>query len=158
MRDDDPNLKEKLDERPGVSRRDFLKISGISVAVPIVAGPKVILAAGEEVPVHGPGKVPVEFTINGKEYKANLEPREPVRGDSAERLARPCGADHAHRRGRPLSALGFRLFGSCGDRVPVRKARDYVGDGARREFAKKIQRGCARRFRRTAKASPKDGS
>jgi len=75
MRDDDPNLKEKLDERPGVSRRDFLKISGISVAVPIVAGPKVILAAGEEVPVHGPGKVPMEFTINGKEYKANLEPR-----------------------------------------------------------------------------------
>jgi len=75
MRDDDPNLKEKLDERPGVSRRDFLKISGISVAVPMVAGPKVILAAGEEVPVHGPGKVPMEFTIDGKKYKASLEPR-----------------------------------------------------------------------------------
>src|SRR5206468_5034200 len=77
MRDDDPNLKVSEDkpESSGVSRRDFLKISGISVAVPLVAGPQTVLAAGEEVPVHGPGKVPMEFTINGKSYKANLEPR-----------------------------------------------------------------------------------
>src|SRR5689334_19118130 len=77
MRDDDPNPKVSEDkpESPGVSRRDFLKISGISVAVPLVAGPQTVLAAGEEVPVHGPGKVPMEFTINSKSYKANLEPR-----------------------------------------------------------------------------------
>jgi xanthine dehydrogenase YagT iron-sulfur-binding subunit len=75
MRDEDPILKEKPEERSGVSRREFLKISGISAAVPVVAGPKVFWAAGEEVPVHGPGKVPMEFTINGKKYKANLEPR-----------------------------------------------------------------------------------
>ncbi len=77
MRDDDPNLKvsEEKPESSGVSRRDFLKISGISVAVPLVAGPQTVLAAGEEVPVQGPGKVPMEFTINGKSYKANLEPR-----------------------------------------------------------------------------------
>ena len=75
MRDDDPILKEKLEERSGVSRREFLKISGISAAVPVVAGPKVLWAAGEEVPVHGPGKVPMDFTINGKKYKASLEPR-----------------------------------------------------------------------------------
>ncbi len=74
MRDDDSNKNEK-EERSGVSRRDFLKISSISVAVPLVAGPKVVLAAGEQVPVHGPGKVPMDFTINGKKYKANLEPR-----------------------------------------------------------------------------------
>lgn len=75
MRDDDPIHKEKQKEHTRVSRRDFLKISGISVAVPVVAGPNVVWAAGEEVPVHGPGKVPMEFTINGKKYKANLEPR-----------------------------------------------------------------------------------
>ncbi|HXY10480.1 MAG TPA: (2Fe-2S)-binding protein, partial [Terriglobales bacterium] len=34
-----------------------------------------VLAAGEEVPVHGPGKVPMEFSINGKSYRADLEPR-----------------------------------------------------------------------------------
>ena len=77
MREDDENQKDPNDspEGPGVSRREFLKISGISVAVPLVAGPRVIKAAGQEVRVYGPGKVPMEFTINGKNYKANLEPR-----------------------------------------------------------------------------------
>src|SRR6266850_337788 len=77
MREDDENPKtpnENLDSS-GVSRRDFLKISGISVAVPLVAGPKMVMAAGQEVPVYGPGKVPMEFAINGKNYKASLEPR-----------------------------------------------------------------------------------
>jgi xanthine dehydrogenase YagT iron-sulfur-binding subunit len=75
MPKDDPVSQEKLEERPGVSRRDFLKISGISMAAPMVAKPRLVLAAGREVPVHGPGKVPMEFTINDKKYKANLEPR-----------------------------------------------------------------------------------
>jgi xanthine dehydrogenase YagT iron-sulfur-binding subunit len=75
MPKDDPVPKEKLEERPGVSRRDFLKISGISVAAPMVARPRLVLAAGKEVPVHGPGKVPMEFTINEKNYKSSLEPR-----------------------------------------------------------------------------------
>ena len=76
MRDDDEVLKPQ-DDNPdsGVSRRDFLKISSFSVAVPLVAGPKMVMAAGQEVPIHGPGKVPMEFTINGKSYKASLEPR-----------------------------------------------------------------------------------
>ena len=77
MRDDDEvpkNLNEDAD-KSRVSRRDFLKISGISVAVPMVAGPRMVMVAGQEVPVHGPGKVPMEFTINGKAYKASLEPR-----------------------------------------------------------------------------------
>ena len=78
MRDDDEVLKpheEDGSDGSRVSRRDFLKISSISVAVPLVAGPKVVMAAGEQLPVHGPGKVPMEFTINGKSYKASLEPR-----------------------------------------------------------------------------------
>jgi xanthine dehydrogenase YagT iron-sulfur-binding subunit len=76
MRDDE-NGNSSHDNRKtsGVSRRDFLKISGISVAVPLVASPRMVLAAGEEIPVHGPGKVPMEFAINGKSYKADLEPR-----------------------------------------------------------------------------------
>ena len=77
MRDDDPNLKDpnSKSENSGVSRRDFLKISGISIAVPLVAGPKTVMAAGKEVGVHGPGKVAMEFVINSKRYKADLEPR-----------------------------------------------------------------------------------
>jgi xanthine dehydrogenase YagT iron-sulfur-binding subunit len=78
MHDDESVLKTPeapMEERSGVSRRDFLKISTIAAAVPVVSGPKMVLAAGEQVPVHGPGKVPMTFNINGKTYKASLEPR-----------------------------------------------------------------------------------
>ncbi|HVZ15626.1 MAG TPA: (2Fe-2S)-binding protein, partial [Terriglobales bacterium] len=60
----------------GVSRRDFLKISSVAVATPMVIGPTVVKVAGAEVPVWGPGAVPVTLEINGKPYKAQLEPRE----------------------------------------------------------------------------------
>jgi xanthine dehydrogenase YagT iron-sulfur-binding subunit len=78
MHDDESVLKdpkEPIEDRSGVSRRDFLKISTIAAAVPVVAGPHVVMAAGEEVPVHGPGKVAMQFNVNGKSYKASLEPR-----------------------------------------------------------------------------------
>jgi xanthine dehydrogenase YagT iron-sulfur-binding subunit len=78
MHDDESVLKtpeEPMEERSGVSRRDFLKISTIAAAVPVVSGPKMVLAAGEQVPVHGPGKVPMTFNVNGKTYKVSLEPR-----------------------------------------------------------------------------------
>ena len=78
MTDDHHHQRHPLEpgRHPSVlSRRDFLKISGISAAVPLVTGPTVVMAAGKEVEVHGPGKVPMEFRINGKKYKAALEPR-----------------------------------------------------------------------------------
>ncbi len=67
-------------ERPNVktgslSRRDFLKVSGITLTVPLVVGPRVLRVAGAEVKVFGPGKVPMAFTINGRTYRAELEPR-----------------------------------------------------------------------------------
>ncbi len=65
----------KADPASGVTRRDFIKISGIGVAVPLVLGPTVIRAAGEEVAVFGPGKVPLELMVNGKMLTADLEPR-----------------------------------------------------------------------------------
>ncbi len=52
-----------------------MKISGIGVAVPLLVGPTVIEIAGEEVAVHGPGKVPVQLNVNGKQLQAQLEPR-----------------------------------------------------------------------------------
>lgn len=59
----------------GVSRRDFLKISSVVVATPMVVGPTVVKVAGEEVKMWGPGPVPVTLHVNGKEIKAQLEPR-----------------------------------------------------------------------------------
>ncbi len=72
MKDDDVSRPEPTS---GVTRRDFMKISGIGVAVPLLVGPTAVEAAGEEVAVHGPGKVPVQLTVNGKELLAQLEPR-----------------------------------------------------------------------------------
>jgi len=62
-------------ESPGISRRDFLKISTVAATVPIVASPKTVLAAGEEVPVYGPGKIPITLLVNGDRLTAELEPR-----------------------------------------------------------------------------------
>ena len=57
-----------------VSRRDFLKIGGIAATVPLV-GERLVSAAGAKVPVFGPGKVPVSLTVNGRVYRAEIEPR-----------------------------------------------------------------------------------
>jgi len=57
-----------------VSRRDFLKISGVSAAVPLI-GTKIVQAAGAPVKVYGPGKTPIALTINGNKHSLQLEPR-----------------------------------------------------------------------------------
>jgi len=72
MPDDDSPQNEK---QSGVSRREFLKISAITVSVPAVVGSSVLQVGGEEVPVYGPGKTPIALTVNGKKYTAELEPR-----------------------------------------------------------------------------------
>lgn len=71
MADDRPR---KPESESGVTRRDFMKISAVGVAAPVVLGP-VMDAAAEEVPVQGPGKVPVTLQVNRKKLSAQLEPR-----------------------------------------------------------------------------------
>ncbi len=63
------------EEASGLSRRDFLKLGGITLTVPMVVGPKVIDVGGKPVEVHGPGAVPVTLTVNGKKLNTDLEPR-----------------------------------------------------------------------------------
>jgi len=64
------------DDRPAdVSRRKFLKISGIAASAPLVIGTSVIEVQGQEVAVHGPAAVPVVLTVNGQRFAAELEPR-----------------------------------------------------------------------------------
>lgn len=70
---DDP--KKPSEESSGVSRRDFLKISGISAAAVPVLGTKVVEAAGVPVKVSGPGKVPIVLTVDGKKHQLQVEPR-----------------------------------------------------------------------------------
>jgi xanthine dehydrogenase YagT iron-sulfur-binding subunit len=59
---------------PGVSRRDFLKISGVTAAVPLVSQASA-LALAEDQGIQGPGKVPVSLNVNGRKLSAQLEPR-----------------------------------------------------------------------------------
>ena len=73
MQEDDP--KKQMEETSGVSRREFLKISGISAAAVPILGTKVVEAAGTPVRVYGPGKVAVELAINGKKHQLQIEPR-----------------------------------------------------------------------------------
>jgi len=69
------NPPDKNETDSGVSRREFLKISTIAAAVPVITAPNVVMAGGADVPVHGPGKVPLQLNVNGKVLKASLEPR-----------------------------------------------------------------------------------
>ena len=69
------NPQDKNETDSGVSRREFLKISTIAAAVPVITAPNVVMAGGADVPVHGPGKVPLQLNVNGKVLKASLEPR-----------------------------------------------------------------------------------
>jgi xanthine dehydrogenase YagT iron-sulfur-binding subunit len=75
MPDQDPKLIEDKEEPQGVSRRDFLKISAITVTVPAVAGPRVLEVGGEQVAVVGPGKTAITLMVNGKALRTELEPR-----------------------------------------------------------------------------------
>ena len=73
MQDDDVNRP--VEKSSGVSRRDFLKISGVSAAAVPLMGTKVVQAAGDPVKVYGPGKTAVTLTINGKKHSLQIEPR-----------------------------------------------------------------------------------
>ena len=68
-------MSDEHDQKPGISRRDFLKISSIAASAPLVVGPTVLKVEGQDVEVHGPGKTNIALTVNGKKYTAQLEPR-----------------------------------------------------------------------------------
>ncbi|HKV43004.1 MAG TPA: (2Fe-2S)-binding protein [Blastocatellia bacterium] len=74
---EDDKSKDDVDEKDGsgISRRDFLKVGGLSLSVPFVIGNRSLEAEAAEAKVYGPGKVPISLTVNGKRYSAQVEPR-----------------------------------------------------------------------------------
>ena len=68
-------MSTKHDKSASLSRREFLRISGIAASVPLVVGPTVVKVEGQEVAIHGPGTVPISLNANGKAFNAQLEPR-----------------------------------------------------------------------------------
>lgn len=73
-KNDKPKKSEKT-SGSGVSRRDFLKISGVTAAVPLVSQVGALALAEEQAGIQGPGKVPVSLSVNGKKLNAQMEPR-----------------------------------------------------------------------------------
>ena len=70
---DEKQKTEKPDK--GVSRRSFLKASGISLGVPLVVGHRIISINGQDVTLYGPTKTPVTLWLNGQKRTAQGEPR-----------------------------------------------------------------------------------
>jgi xanthine dehydrogenase YagT iron-sulfur-binding subunit len=66
---------DKKQSEQGLSRRNFLKVSGVSLSVPLALNFRVVKAAGQDVRILGPGKIPITLTINGKPLTAEVEPR-----------------------------------------------------------------------------------
>ena len=129
MKDDDARKRETAS---GVSRRDFMKISAVTAAVPLVLGPKVVEAAGEEVAVHGPGKVPLTLNVNGKKLGAELEPRvtllDALRGPfdltGAKRVCDrgACGACTVLLDGKPVYACSLLAIDAQGAKITTIEA------------------------------------
>ena len=129
MKDDDAR---KPEATLGVSRRDFMKISAATAAVPLVLGPKVVEAAGEEVAVHGPGKVPVTLNVNGKKLSAELEPRvtllDALRGPfdltGAKRVCDrgACGACTVLLDGKPVYSCSVLAIDAQGGKITTIEA------------------------------------
>jgi len=129
MKDDDAR---KPEANSGVSRRDFMKISAVTAAVPLVLGPKVVEAAGEEVAVHGPGKVPVTLNVNGKKLTAEVEPRvtllDALRGPfdltGAKRVCDrgACGACTVLLDGRPVYSCSVLAIDAQGAKITTIEA------------------------------------
>jgi xanthine dehydrogenase YagT iron-sulfur-binding subunit len=129
MKDDDARPP---DTTSGFSRREFMKISAVTAAVPLVLGTNVVEAAGEEVTIHGPGKVPVTLNVNGKKLSADLEPRvtlldalrEQFDLTGAKRVCDrgACGACTVLLDGRPVYACSVLAIDAQGAKITTIEA------------------------------------
>lgn len=113
---------------PGVSRRSFLKGTGLVLSVPLVSGGvTVIEVEGAEVKVYGPDKVPISLNINGQMRTADVEPRttllDTLRNEldltGAKRVCdrATCGACTVIMDGKPVYACSVLAIDAQGRKV-----------------------------------------
>src|SRR5215831_10496846 len=66
----------KDDDLPnGVSRRNFLKSTGVASVAATIIAPAAGLAAQAGPKEVGPGEVPVVLNVNGRDLRLSIEPR-----------------------------------------------------------------------------------
>jgi xanthine dehydrogenase YagT iron-sulfur-binding subunit len=122
---DDPETKE---HEEGVSRRTFLKASGIPLAVaPVLIGPRMVQAAEGEVAVYGPGKAKFTLNVNGQARALEVEPRvtllDALRQDldttGAKRVCDrgTCGACTVLLDGKPVYACSMLAIDAQGAKI-----------------------------------------
>lgn len=128
------------DEKPdaSVSRRSFLKGSGLALSVPLVAGTtRTVKAAGQDVKVHGPNKVTITLDINGKKQTATVEPRvtllDTLRNDldttGAKRVCDrgTCGACTIHLNGKPVYSCSVLAIEAQGKKITTVESLEQNG-------------------------------
>jgi xanthine dehydrogenase YagT iron-sulfur-binding subunit len=121
------NADDKRDRPDAVSRRAFLKASGMSLSVPAVLGPRVVRAAGAEVEVFGPGKARFALDVNGTPRTVEVEPRvtllEALRHEldltGAKRVCDrgTCGACTVIMDGKPVYSCSVLAIDARGRRI-----------------------------------------
>lgn len=128
------------DEKPdaSVSRRSFLKGSGLALSVPLVAGTtRTVRAAGQDVKIHGPNKVTITLDINGKKQTATIEPRvtllDTLRNDldttGAKRVCDrgTCGACTIHLDGKPVYSCSVLAIEAQGKKITTVESLEQNG-------------------------------
>ncbi len=124
---------ERLDQHeaptePSVSRRNFLKGSGLALSLPLIAGEAAeTKAAVANVPIIGPDKTDITLTINGKPVKASVEPRvtllDCLRNDldttGAKRVCDrgTCGACTMQMDGKPVYSCSVLAIEAQGHKI-----------------------------------------
>ena len=123
----------------GISRRTFLKTSGVPLAAaPVLLRPRIVRAAGDGVEVHGPGKTAFTLNVNGQPRKVEVEPRvtllEALRHEldttGAKRVCDrgTCGACTMLLDGKPVYACSVLAIQARGRKVTT--VESLAGEGA----------------------------
>ena len=143
----------------GVSRRSFLKGSGIALSVPLVAGGvRTVKAAGQDVKIHGPNKVSITLDINGKKQAATVEPRvtllDTLRNEldttGAKRVCDrgTCGACTVLMDGKPVYACTVLAIEAQGKKIQTVESLELNGK------LSPVQQAEADTFLRALRANP----
>lgn len=130
------DMRDKPDS--GVSRRSFLKGTGLVLTVPIAAGGvRAVTIQGAEVKVYGPGKTPISLLINGAARTASIEPRttllDTLRNDldltGAKRVCDrgTCGACTVILDGKPVYSCSVLAIDSQGKKITTVEGLEQNG-------------------------------
>jgi len=122
----------------GVSRRSFLKGTGLVISVPLVSpGVRAITVQGAEVKIFGPDKAPISLTINGAPRKVTVEPRttllDTLRNELDLTGAKPvcdratCGACTVIMDGKPIYSCSVLAIDAEGKKITTVEGLEQNG-------------------------------